>query len=112
MENLFSYGTLQRESVQFATFGRRLDGRTDVLDGYAIALVPIKDQEAVRGGETHYRNIQFTGNEADVVEGTAFSVTSSELEQADVYEASAEYKRVTIGLRSGVSSWVYLHMPE
>ena len=39
---LFSYGTLQQENVQLATFGRRLEGRPDRLPGYAVQPVTIE----------------------------------------------------------------------
>ena len=40
-ELLFSYGTLQLEAVQMATFGRKLTGTRDVLPGFeATLLVP------------------------------------------------------------------------
>ena len=108
-ENLFSYGTLQEEAVQLATFGRLLEGRPDSLVGYAVTQIPIKKQEVVaRTGNTHYRNLQFTGAESDLVEGTVFKVTLFELEQADVYEQEADYKRVRVRLRSGAETWVYL----
>jgi len=35
---VFSYGTLQQEDVRFATFGRRLEGRADIMPGYATTL--------------------------------------------------------------------------
>ena len=35
---LFSYGTLQQDEVQLATFGRLLEGRKDALPGYATTL--------------------------------------------------------------------------
>jgi hypothetical protein len=34
---LFSYGTLQQEEVQLATFGRRLDGRAAAADTYEVS---------------------------------------------------------------------------
>jgi gamma-glutamylcyclotransferase (GGCT)/AIG2-like uncharacterized protein YtfP len=109
-QNVFSYGTLQRDSVQIDNFGRRLEGRPDALIGYQIVLIPIQDQEVVLAtGETNYRNIQFTGAASDVVEGTVFTVTSEELERADQYEADADYARVMVELRSGVKAWVYLN---
>ena len=45
---LFSYGTLQQEDVQLATFGRRLEGRADALPGYATSLLEIRDAEVVK----------------------------------------------------------------
>src|SRR4030095_4656809 len=109
-ENLFSYGTLQRAEVQLAAFGRRLEGAADTLVGYEVRLIPIQDQSVIAAtGDTHYRNIRFTGIVSDVVDGTAFKVTTQELEQADRYEEDADYQRVMVELRSGVKAWVYLH---
>jgi hypothetical protein len=38
---LFSYGTLQLESVQRSSFGRRLEGESDAMTGYTQTLVEI-----------------------------------------------------------------------
>jgi len=108
IENLFSYGTLQQEAVQLATFGRRLQGQPDSLVGYRLTMIPIQDQIVVaRTGDTHYRNIQFSGVGSDLIKGTRFAVTSQELEQADAYEAGADYHRIRVRLKSDVSAWVY-----
>jgi gamma-glutamylcyclotransferase (GGCT)/AIG2-like uncharacterized protein YtfP len=112
-ENLFSYGTLQIEEVQLSTFGRRLEGKSDILAGYRLTLIPIPDQTVVaRSGETHYRNIQFTGSATDLIEGTVFTVTEDELEQADVYEEDADYQRVMVQMKSGLNAWVYLNIDQ
>ena len=112
-EYLFSYGTLQDEAVQLATFGRRLDGRPDILVRYKVTMIPIRDQEVtIATGESHYRNIEFTGNEADVVKGTVFKVSQKELDLADQYESSAEYERVSVELNPGTTAWVYLYPPS
>ena len=61
-ENLFSYGTLQSETVQLATFGRRLEGLPDRLIGYRITMIPISNHKLMAtSGATHHRNIQLTG---------------------------------------------------
>jgi hypothetical protein len=113
MEHLFSYGTLQYESVQYATFGRKLEGRPDRLAGYSVTLIPIQDEDVTAtGGDTHYRNVRFTGRESDLVEGMAFKVTMKELAQADAYEAPAGYKRVAVRLASGLEAWVYLNTDQ
>ena len=112
-ENLFSYGTLQIEEVQLATFGRRLEGKPDILVGYSLTMIRIQDQNfAAISGATHHRNIQFTGLASDLVEGTVFTVTKKELEQADVYEEVADYKRVLVQLKSGMNAWVYLNIRQ
>ena len=108
-ERLFSYGTLQTEPVQLATFGRRLDGRADALIGYRLQMIQILDQEfVVTSGAEYHRNLEFTGSSSDVVEGTVLAVTERELEQADAYEPDG-YERVRVRLRSGIDAWVYLN---
>ena len=48
IENLFSYGTLQSEAVQLATFGRRLEGKADRLIGYRVSMIPISARKCHR----------------------------------------------------------------
>jgi hypothetical protein len=107
-ELLFAYGTLQTELVQLSTFGRTLDGTPDALEGYRLKMIRIDDEDFVAtSGTAVHRNLEFTGDATDAVEGTAFKVTQSELEQSDAYEP-AGYKRVLVQLRSGLNAWVYL----
>src|SRR5215212_1719427 len=94
-ELLFAYGTLQQEAVQLATFGRKLEGIPDAPPGYKVEMIQV------------HRNLRFTGNPDDLVEGSVFMVTKSELEQADTYEP-AGYERTLVQLRSGLNAWVYL----
>jgi gamma-glutamylcyclotransferase (GGCT)/AIG2-like uncharacterized protein YtfP len=109
-ELLFSYGTLQREAIQLATFGRKLEGKPDVLTGYRLGQVQIQDREAAAAsGETHYRNLEPTGVVTDSVEGTVFLLTARELDRSDEYEADADYRRIRVELESGATAWVYLH---
>lgn len=109
-ERLFSYGTLQTESVQLSTFGRRLSGSLDALVGYRLRMIKIEDQDfVVTSGAEYHRNLEFTGSASDLVEGTVFSVTQQELEQSDVYEPDG-YERVRVQLRSGTEAWVYLNV--
>ena len=99
-ERLFSYGTLQTESVQLSTFGRRLDGRPDALIGYRLRMIQIMDQEFVAtSGAEYHRTLEFTGNASDVVEGTALAVTEQELKQADAYEPD-DYQREFVKRRT------------
>jgi gamma-glutamylcyclotransferase (GGCT)/AIG2-like uncharacterized protein YtfP len=108
-EKLFTYGTLRVEEVQLATFGRRLEGQADALPGYALKMIEIKDQDFVaKSGKAIHRNLQFTGDPSDFVEGAVYSVTLKELEQADAYEPDG-YQRVLVQLRSGANAWVYLN---
>ena len=108
-EHLFSYGTLQTESVQLSTFGRTLSGIPDALIGYRLRMIQITDQDFVAtSGAEYHRTLEFTGSTSDLVEGTAFSVTQQELEQADAYEP-AGYERVHVKLKSGTNAWVYVN---
>ncbi len=96
------------EEVQLATFGRRLEGRPDVLVGYRLVMITIGDEDFVaKSGSAEHRNLQFTGNASDFVEGTVFSVTREELEKSDAYEPDG-YERVLVQMKSGNNAWVYL----
>ena len=108
MELLFTYGTLQLEDVQLATFGRKLEGRRDALPGYRLVMIKISDEDfVVKSGTADHRNLQFTGNASDLVEGIVFSVTINELEQSDAYEPEG-YARAQVQLASGATAWMYL----
>lgn len=106
-ENLFTYGTLQLEEVQFDTFGRRLEGRPDVLIGYRLVMITIGDEDFIaKSGSAEHRNLQFTGDESDFVDGTVFSLTTEELEKSDAYEPDG-YERMLVKLESGTNAWIY-----
>ena len=108
MPKLFSYGTLQQEDVQIATFGRRLTGVSDAFVGYRQSMVAIEDPEVVRtSGKMHHPIVAFTGRAQDRVPGALFEITDAELAHADAYEVKA-YMRVKAPLASGVEAWVYV----
>jgi hypothetical protein len=112
MPLLFSYGTLQQESVQLSTLGRRLNGERDELPGFEPSLVKIDDPQVVaRIGKTHHANVRFTGDKKSRVPGTVFEITDAELASADEYEAAFQYERVAALLASGKQAWVYVHAP-
>jgi hypothetical protein len=107
-ELLFSYGTLQLETVQMATFGRRLTGTSDALRGFELSLLKIEDPAVVAiSGKAHHTMATFTGRGSDVVSGTVFAVTPEEIQNADKYEVAA-VKRVAVVLQSGVRAWAYV----
>ena len=109
MPLLFSYGTLQEESVQRATFGRKVVGLADALPGYRRSRVPIDDHVvATRLGMTHYQNVMVSDDASSRVDGAALEVTELELQQADRYEAEASYRRIVVRLASGREAWVYV----
>jgi gamma-glutamylcyclotransferase (GGCT)/AIG2-like uncharacterized protein YtfP len=110
MPLLFSYGTLQLDEIQLATFGRRLSGGADAIVGYEPALVAIPDPAIVaRLNKTHHNNVVKSANQHRRVQGSAFEVTDAELAQADIYEAEFNYVRITVALASGRTAWVYVH---
>nr|WP_206179534.1 gamma-glutamylcyclotransferase family protein [Variovorax sp. RKNM96] len=107
-EQLFSYGTLQLQSVQLATFGRKLDGQLDRLPGYRLDQLKIEDAAVVAtSGKTHHPIVAATGRAEDGVEGAVFAITAAELAQADVYEVK-DYRRERVTLASGMQAWAYV----
>jgi hypothetical protein len=105
---LFSYGTLRQREVQLAIFGRDLDGRADVLPGYASSLLQITDPAVIAtSGTAHHTIVRKTGNPLDKVPGIAFRITRAELAAADAYEV-ADYERMTVRLGSGIEAFVYV----
>ena len=107
-EFLFSYGTLQLEAVQMATFGRRLAGTSDALPGFELATLKIEDKAVIAiSGKAQHTIARFTGRASDVIAGTVFRVTLDDIEHADKYEVDA-CKRIAVTLRSGVRAWVYV----
>ena len=106
---LFSYGTLQQSEVQQATFGRLLDGEPDVLQGYTLSLIAIRDSDIVATcGLTHHRNIVPTGRAEDEVPGMMLLVTAAELLAADAYEEPSDYRRMRVILKSRREGFVYI----
>ncbi|WP_438465443.1 gamma-glutamylcyclotransferase family protein [Marinomonas sp. PE14-40] len=100
MEKIFSYGTLQKDSVQVATFGRELIGTKDKLVGYLLT----NSTEA----RLQQASLTYTGDETDVVEGMLFEVSSSELCKADDYSVVDDCIRVREDVISGQRAWVYV----
>jgi len=91
-----------------ANFGRRLNGKPDVLPGFEAALLEIVDEVTVSlSGKTHHPIAQFTGKATDTISGTVYALTSEELQSADSYEV-APYQRVAVVLQSGTGAWAYV----
>jgi len=106
-ELLFSYGTLQQESVQVAQFGRRLAGTADALVGWKQEMVEITDPGVLAKSGKRFHPIVMPGSVEDRVPGTVFEISAAELAAADSYEVS-DYKRVAAPLASGRTAWVYV----
>ena len=110
MPLLFSYGTLQLEPVQLATFGRKLHAQMDQLPSFELALVPITDQAiAEKLGLKHHQNVMFNGNASSMVRGSVLDVTELELHLADQYERLHDYRRILVTTLLGRTVWVYVH---
>jgi gamma-glutamylcyclotransferase (GGCT)/AIG2-like uncharacterized protein YtfP len=104
---LFSYGTLRQESVQLATFGRRLQGSPDSIVGFELEVFRVDDPEFVaKSGKADHAIVRFTGSDSDRVNGMVLDVTDEELTKSDSYEPSG-YARVEATLASGGRAWVY-----
>ena len=105
---LFSYGTLQLESVQRSSFGRRLDGEPDTMPGYTRTMVEITDPDVLAAsGERFHPIVSASSDPSDEVAGTVFRISAEELAAADRYEV-ADYRRVHVRLKSGRDAWVYV----
>jgi gamma-glutamylcyclotransferase (GGCT)/AIG2-like uncharacterized protein YtfP len=107
-ERLFSYGTLQQDEVQRATFGRLLHGASDALVGFATELVEITDPDVLaKSGKRFHPIVKRTDVASDRVAGAVFEITPEELAAADAYEVD-DYARVEATLASGRKAWVYV----
>jgi hypothetical protein len=107
-ESLFSYGTLQLETVQLTTFGRQLAGASDVLHGFELAVLKIEDPSVIAiSGKAEHTMASFTGRASDMIPGTVFALTPDEIQSADEYEVAA-VKRVAVVLHSGRRAWAYV----
>ncbi len=104
-QKLFSYGTLRQAQVQMASFGRLLQGREDVLPGYRLGQLEITDLDVLAKSQARFHPIAEESSGGQVA-GTVFEITEAELAAADAYEV-ADYKRVSVRLKSGVEAWVY-----
>jgi gamma-glutamylcyclotransferase (GGCT)/AIG2-like uncharacterized protein YtfP len=109
MHLLFSYGTLQLDSVQLATFSRRLVGVADRLPGYRLTRVPIIDpQRAKVHGTSHYANVVPADTSTAEVSGTLLEINDAELDLVDGYERLDGYSRIQVTVASGRRAWLYV----
>jgi gamma-glutamylcyclotransferase (GGCT)/AIG2-like uncharacterized protein YtfP len=107
MVRLFSYGTLQQESVQRSSFGRSLKGAPEALPGWKREMVEITDPDVLAKSGMRFHPIIVPGTASDEVTGMVFEITEDELASADRYEVS-DYKRIAVRLKSGAEAWVYV----
>jgi len=105
---LFSYGTLRQRDVQLATFGRELEGYVDAIIGYDLDYVTIIDPHVIAtSGSDRHPILRPTDRAGAHVDGTVFTISDAELAAADDYEV-ADYRRISVPLRSGPRAWVYV----
>lgn len=108
LQYLFSYGTLQLEKVQLATFGRILKGEPDSLSGFKLEQLKITDEHVLDKSELDFHPIAIPSiNQDDTIAGVLFEVSTDELIQSDSYEVS-DYKRVEAKFKSGKLGWIYV----
>lgn len=107
-ELLFSYGTLQYEKVQLQLFGRLLHGTKDMLEGFRLSSIEIKDETFLsKGEEKQQQTLIATNDQADRTEGMVFEISAEELLRADQYEP-VNYRRIQVLLLSDKKAWVYM----
>lgn len=105
---LFSYGTLQLDSVQISSFGRRLEGEADAMTGWRKEMIEITDPDVLRqSGQRFHPMVLRSDSPTDEVPGMVFRVSAAELAAADAYEVS-DYARIEVLLKSGRLAWVYV----
>jgi gamma-glutamylcyclotransferase (GGCT)/AIG2-like uncharacterized protein YtfP len=109
MSLLFSYGTLQQDTVQRSTFGRLLEGHKDELLGFEQDWVTVENPQFVAmSGKALHANARFNGKDESRLGGTVYEITGAELLIVDHYEQLAGYKRIEARLASGKHAWVYV----
>ena len=75
MHYLFSYGTLQLESVQLEIFGVKLAGEKDTLCAYIVEDMRILDAKVIAAsGEDIHPILKYTGQEQDRVSGMVLEI--------------------------------------
>ena len=105
---LFSYGALKSEQVQQENFGRKLKGTKDLLSGYKLTEVEVKDASVIKIDKTDILSIAKKSKETtDKIDGLVFEVTGEELVQIDRFGLS-NYKRVQETTDSGAKVWIYV----
>lgn len=105
---VFSYGTLQYDSVQQSIFGRTIEGHPDAITGYREQNVVIADPAVIEASGTATHPMLIPDDDAvEGVAGTVYDLTDDELAAADAYEVDA-YDRIEVPLASGRTAWVYV----
>lgn len=78
------------------------------MPGFRKEMVEITDPDVLaKSGERFHPIVLPSANPEDEVAGKVFRITPVELAAADAYEV-ADYKRIEVGLKSGIVAWVYV----
>lgn len=105
---LFSYGTLQKETVHVELFKRILQATEETHKGYKVVTIEVRDKVSLAKGKGRYQQTALaTANEADENKGTVFEITKEELAVTDSYEPD-NYTRIKVKLQSGKEAWLYI----
>ena len=106
-EYLFSYGTLQKDKIQLALFGRISRGWADRLASYKVVCIEFRGKAFLaKDEECLQQTLVISKDNSDEIEGTVFEITTEEMLQADKYEPD-NYKRTKVVLQSGKDAWIY-----
>lgn len=103
---LFSYGTLQDQSIQMKLFGRKLQGSTDSLEGFKMEYIDLNTPDSEWNARFVYPIAIPTNSSEDCIEGVVYEVSTDDLKIADTYEGSS-YRRIEFVLKSGRTCWFY-----
>ena len=93
MIHLFSYGTLQQDGVQMASFGRLLKGAADALPGWKREMVEITDPDVLAKRGRAFIPSWFPEPSPMKWRAWCSKSRAAELASADRYEV-ADYKRI------------------
>jgi gamma-glutamylcyclotransferase (GGCT)/AIG2-like uncharacterized protein YtfP len=100
MPRVFSYGSLQQDQVQLATFGVLLPGVAAEIVGFELAHLHREGKRLA--------NVVRSRIPENRVRGTVFEFTAAQLAVADAYERTDNYVRIEVSLAAGGEAWVYV----
>lgn len=105
---VFAYGILKIEKIQVKNYGKKLEGSSDILRGYKLNSITIKDTVLIEDIETNNFEIAVnTKDENDIIEGFVFEINGEELAKTDQY-LNTHYMRVLETNQKGEDVWVYV----
>ncbi|MEH3032655.1 MAG: gamma-glutamylcyclotransferase [Aeromicrobium erythreum] len=104
---VFSYGTLQLDSVQREVFGRPVPVEPAAVLGHVLGEVVVDDPAVIAASGTEIHPLLLPSDDPSArVEGVVLRLDDAQLAAADAYEVDA-YARVRVPLEGGGEAWVY-----